>query len=108
MNRKNTILVAVMINAGLLAVLLITALTTQEEVVLNTTLVAEDVPPTPKFDDTPLLNEPMKAEMPLVAVAEPLKIAEIPLAIPEETLVHKLPPLVPESAPVVVPESVPA
>lgn len=106
MNRKNTILIAIMINAGLLAVLLIAALTTQEEVVPNTTLVA-DASPLPKFDDKLNFNEslPLRTETPLVAMAETPKIADIPLMVPEETLVHKLPPLVPEALP--IPEPAP-
>jgi hypothetical protein len=57
MNRKNTILIAVMINAGLLAVLLIAALTTQEEVVSNTSIIADAVTPLPQFDDKPMFGD---------------------------------------------------
>jgi LysM repeat protein len=104
MNRKNTILIAVMINAGLLAVLLITALTTQEEIAAPAALVSDVATPIPSFDDKPLFKEPMKQEEPFAFVApEALKIAEIP----EEPLVHKLPPLVPEALPT-LPETVAA
>jgi LysM repeat protein len=102
MNRKNTILIAVMINAGLLAVLLIAALTTQEEVVSNTTIIGDAVTPLPQFDDKPMFGEPLPLRNEM-ALAEPIKIAEIPFAIPEETLVHKLPPLVPEALPAPTP-----
>lgn len=105
MNRKNTILIAVMINAGLLAVLLITALTTQEEIAPHTSLVADAVPPMPKFDDTPLFTEP-----PAAPSLEPIKIAELPQPISEEPLVHQLPPLQIAPAPVAAaaPEPAPA
>ena len=112
MNRKNTILIAVMINAGLLAVLLITALTTQEEIVPNTALVGDAALPLPKFDDRPIFGEalPLRHEEPLVAASELPKIAELPLVVPEEPLVHRLPPLVPEaiSLPAAAPEAVAA
>lgn len=98
MNRKNTILIAVMINVGLLAVLLITALTTQEESISSTAFVEDTVPELPKFDDSLKFNE-----TPLTATPAPLKIAEIPLTVPEETLVHKLPPLISELAPAQTP-----
>lgn len=88
MNRKNIILIAVMINAGLLAVLLITALTTQEEIVPTATLVGDAAPPMPKFDDKPIFVEP-----------QVLKIAELPSLTSEEPLVHQLPPLVPTPEP---------
>lgn len=93
MNRKNTILIAVMINAGLLAVLLIAALTTQEQVVLPPSSTMADAPPMPKFDDRPLFNE--------VAVLPEPRV-EIPLVSVEETLVHKLPPIISAPEPVVV------
>ncbi len=87
MNRKNTILIAVLINAGLLAVLLIAALTTQEELPAQNTIAREETLSLPKFDDAPMYQE-----LPL------LTMPEIPPV--SEPLVHKLPPLVAESAPV--------
>ncbi|OGN55584.1 MAG: hypothetical protein A3D96_04130 [Chlamydiae bacterium RIFCSPHIGHO2_12_FULL_44_59] len=85
MNRKHTILAAVFINAGLLAVLFVAALTMQEE--------PEPVHPTaalgpelPKFDDVPLYQE-------LSALTPPLaKEEESPLA----PIVHRLPEIVTE------------
>lgn len=98
MNRKNTILIAVMINAGLLAVLLIAALTTQDNPPPVPALIAE-APSLPKFDDQVLFTEtlPLRNE---VVMPEPVKPIEI-LTEPEP-LLHKLPPLVSEPAPVVV------
>lgn len=87
MNRKNTILIAVLINAGLLAVLLIAALTTQEELPVQNTIARVETLSLPKFDDAPMYQE-----LPL------LTMPEIPPV--SESLVHKLPPLVAESAPV--------
>jgi len=91
MNRKNVILIAVLINAGLLAVLLIAALTTQEEPTNPT--VAEGPAPLPLFDEAPLYLPPEEPVLPLSELEPPL---------------HKLPPLVvsepapPPAAPVVV------
>jgi peptidoglycan DL-endopeptidase LytF len=90
MNRKNTILIAVLINAGLLAVLLIAALTTQEELPAQNTIAREETLNLPKFDDAPMYQE-----LPLLAMAEMTKTAE-PAS---EPVLHKLPPLVAESTP---------
>ncbi len=90
MNRKNTILIAVLINAGLLAVLLIAALTTQEELPAQNTIAREETLNLPKFDDAPMYQE-----LPLLAMAEMPKTAE-PAS---EPLLHKLPPLAAESTP---------
>ncbi|HSX26029.1 MAG TPA: LysM peptidoglycan-binding domain-containing protein [Chlamydiales bacterium] len=118
MNRKNTILIAVLINAGLLAVLLIAALTTQEEVITPSTLIGDAVP---KLEDKPLFGDAADLAMrqplavtpqneiilpnfkeltPQGQIATPAltEAAAIPNA--NEVLVHKLPPLVPEAAPV--------
>jgi peptidoglycan endopeptidase LytF len=93
MNRKNTILIAVLINAGLLAVLLIAALTTQEELPAQTTIAREETLSLPKFDDSPMYQE-----IPLLTMPEMPKVEEV-VAVSEPVL-HKLPPLVPEPAPV--------
>ncbi len=113
MNRKNTILIAVMINVGLLAVLMIAALTSQEETISPSVLMGDAPSTLPKMDDNPLfgsavdlaLRQPMQTQpeapvqIPLpefVKPAEPL--AQLPIVAPaEESLVHKLPPLVPET-----------
>lgn len=92
MNRKNTIIIAVLINAGLLAVLLVAALTTQEELPAQNPIAREEPLVLPKFDDVPLYQE-----LPVVASVEPPR--------EEEPLLHKLPPLVSEPTP---PAPVPA
>ncbi len=99
MNRKNTILIAVLINAGLLGVLLVAALTTQEELPQKTQLARENELPTelqiPKF------NEPT----PYQEMAS-LQFSEIPKVMEEPVLVHKLPPLVLEAPPQNAPEAI--
>jgi peptidoglycan endopeptidase LytF len=85
MNKKNTIVIAVLINAGLLAVLLIAALSSPEEVAQNAPVIADVAP---KFDDKSLFAEAPPEVKPL----------ERPVVI-EEPLLHKLPPMVAESAP---------
>lgn len=103
MNRKNTILIAVLINAGLLAILLVTALTTQEEVIAPSSLLG-DAPMSrledkPLFADAadlalrepPLLRENQEIALPHTELAKPIETAQ------QEPLVHKLPPLVPET-----------
>lgn len=105
MNRKNTILIAVLINAGLLAVLLIASLTTQEEIVPSAPVVAEAPLSLPKFDDQPMFTN----EIPLAILPPEPKIDPIPLVLAEpEPLVHKLPPLVAEPVPVPVPAPSPS
>ncbi len=100
MNRKKTILIAVLINAGLLAVLLIAALTTQDELPPATSIAADAPLTLPKFDDTLPYRE-------LPLMPEPAKPAEMPLVLAEpEPLLHKLPPLVPESTPSLPPAPV--
>ncbi len=98
MNRKNTILIAVLINAGLLAMLMIVALTTQDEMPAAPVIAAEAPLVLPSFDDRPLFNE-----LPLTAASDPVKPAEAPLAVVEpEPLVHPLPALVAEAPPPVI------
>jgi LysM repeat protein len=78
MDRKKTIIIAVMINAGLLAILLVAALLTQDEVIAPTPAMAVH-----KIDEKTVYED-----------VKELKV--------EEPLVHRLPPLVVE------PEVVPA
>ena len=85
MNRKNTILIAVMINAGLLTVLLVAALTTEERVVQSHSSLANKELTLPKFDDPPLYEE-----FAPIAVVEPKKKEE---DSPSLQIVHKLPAL---------------
>lgn len=95
MNRKNTILIAVLVNAGLLAVLLIAALTTQEDPIPSPSMISE-APLLPKFDDQILFKDPLplREELVLAEPVHPVKPSHDP-----EPLVHKLPPLLPESTP---------
>ena len=87
MNRKKITLIAVLINAGLLAVLLIAALTTENEMPAVNQIASEALPPTPKFETPPVCSE-------LPSFPEPVILSD------PEPLVHKLPPLATE--PVVV------
>lgn len=103
MNRKNTILIAILINAGLLVVLFIAAMTTHDEVALPASTVAEVPLQLPKFEEQLIFNE-----TPLVALPDPVKPIEIPLPVAEEPLVHKLPPLTPEIALAPQPVAAPA
>lgn len=96
MSKKNTILIAVLINAGLLAVLLITALTTQEEVIAPSSLLGDS--PSLRLEEKPLfadaadmvLRENPPVEIPLPPIPTP-SLAQVPQAAPAESLVHKLP-----------------
>jgi len=88
-NRKNTILLAVLINAGLLLVLFVTALTTQEEIAIAPThemSVAPKQEP-PLFGDE--LDLTLRQPVPVTSV-----VAELPQVLPAETapVVHALPP----------------
>jgi peptidoglycan endopeptidase LytF len=94
MNKKNTILITVMINSGLLAVLLIAALTTQEDVKPDTPVLSEAPHSLPVFDDHSLFQE--VAGFPV----EKKPILEIPVTEPVEPIVHKLPPMAATQAPV--------
>ena len=99
MNRKHTIVIAVMVNAGLLLVLFMAALTTQEEILQSSPIVEsssrafrrESVDsPSPLFteiSDQALRGEPAPAETALV------KSPESPPAL------HPLPPRAAEPAP---------
>jgi len=103
MTRKNTILIAVLINAGLIAVLLIAALTTQEDLVPASTVIGD----ASQLDDKPLFGDLDLAKNESFApvqgtLSESAKPVEIPIAVMDEPLTHKLPPLVPESAPIAV------
>lgn len=84
MNRKNTILIAVVINAGLLAVLLVAALTIQEELPKETKIAKDETIELqlPKFDDAPAYQELASLTLP-----------KPPKPLEEPVLVHKLPPL---------------
>src|SRR5690349_9831790 len=122
MNRKNVILATALINAGLLSILLIAALVTQEEAVPSSISIGDASSVLPKFEEAPLFGEAPDSLLKkgALAVQEPLpdalssqpladkpQMAPEPMASPkEEPLVHKLPPLVPEM-PVAAPSSLP-
>lgn len=91
MNRKNTILIAVVINAGLLAILFVAALTMQEEPSSKNTLVKEEPIELqlPKFDEPPHYQELASLTLPEVP-----KALEKP--VEENAFIHKLPPMVAE------------
>jgi LysM repeat protein len=97
-NRKNTILLAVLINAGLLLVLFVTALTSKDEIAPVTPVnMAESVAPLPLFGEEIAAAEP---------VATPEALGE-PVAIAPSPLVHALPPLVQPVAPAIAIEASP-
>jgi LysM repeat protein len=112
MNRKNTILIAVMINAGLLAILLVAAITTQEETISPSTLMGDSS--NVRMEDKPLFGDvadlslrtpvapPAEIVLPespkVVEAPPPISLPSVPVV--QEPLVHKLPPLVQEPAPV--------
>ena len=100
MNRKNTILIAVMVNAGLLAVLFITALTTQEEVLISPSMQMADSGSAPVSeaiqDPKPLFGESADRTLRQAAIVETksavAKSPEIPAPV-EVPVLHALPPL---------------
>lgn len=101
MDRKKTIIIAVVINAGLLAVLFIAAMTMQEESLPQTELIHTlgNRVEAPK----PLFNERVEVPVALPMLsALPVEIPQVSLPLKnEEPVVHHLPPLAAErSAPV--------
>ncbi|MDP1608446.1 MAG: LysM peptidoglycan-binding domain-containing protein [Chlamydiales bacterium] len=89
MNRKQTILIAVVVNAGLLMILLITALTTPEEILqAPSSQIAEPLPPQELHLDIPkpLFTEAL--DQTLRQSIEPEK--KLPIAI-EAPILHPLP-----------------
>jgi peptidoglycan endopeptidase LytF len=102
MNRKNTILLAVLINAGLLVALLITALVGQEEDTTTPSLVKQETKEPLFIDEIELAIKPpaSSAQETLPQVVQPL--ATSPVA-------HPLPSLQPpEAPPVAVTPSLPS
>lgn len=88
MDKKRTIIIAVLINAGLLATLLVAALMTQDEMVVPASTVAAQ-----QIEDK--------------SIDLPIQIPEIKPEMSQELLVHKLPPLAVEPpVPVVVEEPI--
>ncbi|MES2273893.1 MAG: LysM peptidoglycan-binding domain-containing protein [Chlamydiota bacterium] len=108
MNRKNTILIAVFINAGLLAVLLIAALTGSEETAsplmsdASGSLFTQEEG-NPFYERSIELAVPKPAQQIVTPSSIPeSSVSSLPTS-PEEPLVHKIPPLAPEAAPTPVP-----
>lgn len=124
MNRKNTILIAVLINAGLLAVLLIAALTTQEETMPAPALIGDASSQFSKLEENPLFGDSMDLAMrkssesttespipiplpDLIKSSEAIPTAQLAMpnmsaaapAIKEDPIVHKIPSLAAESNP---------
>ncbi|MBX7067293.1 MAG: LysM peptidoglycan-binding domain-containing protein [Parachlamydiales bacterium] len=83
MNRKNTILIAVVVNAGLLAVLLVAALTMQEELPQKIEIAKEE----------PIELQLPKFETPVYQEIASLSLPEAPKPLEEPVLVHQLPPI---------------
>ncbi len=103
MDRKKTIVIAVMINAGLLAVLFIAAMTMREEPASQTDLES----PKPLFGDR--IEIPAPSPM---TDALPIEIPIAPLVLkPEESIAHQLPPreiVTPALSTPIAPNPVPA
>jgi peptidoglycan DL-endopeptidase LytF len=106
MDRKKTILIAVLINAGLLVLLFVVALHREEETPKSVEL-AQVLPQDnkPLFNDTPMLTEAPLAQPAAEAVrldqpqsASPLAAAPLASSAPAE-VVHQLPPLAPQEQP---------
>ena len=93
MDRKKTILIAVLINAGLLAVLFVAALATQEETIpsVGMSQVTASRPDHPLFPEAADFALQQPPELPPI---------QLPLVeAPPEPLVHQLPPVIPEALP---------
>ncbi len=109
MDRKKTILIAVLINAGLLVLLFVVALHHDEEPIPKSADLAQVLPPDnnkPLFNDSSLLAEAPLAQM----ATEPVRLdqampgmaplANAPAAPGAQTeIVHQLPPLAPQELP---------
>lgn len=95
MDRKKTILTAVLINAGLLAILFIAALVTREEEgeIERAWVEAPHLPPTYQEEAPPFSASYVEAPLP-----QEVPVAASPIEIPEslvkvEEPIHKLPPV---------------
>jgi peptidoglycan endopeptidase LytF len=89
MNRKHTILIAVMVNAGLLVILFITALSTPEEVFIPSSPQMVEVPPLPVKLPEPETLKPLFTEaldqtlrLPVQPEAKPAAPVEVPVLHP--------------------------
>lgn len=104
MDRKKTILIAVMINAGLLVVLFIAALSSQDEggsvEIAQTPLSSTNRPLFPNEADAVLQQTPVAQEapmqVPVVLKAPAAEMSPPPEVIPSTMAVHRLPQPAPE------------
>jgi peptidoglycan DL-endopeptidase LytF len=96
MNRKNTILLAVLINAGLLVVLFVTALTSQEEIAIAPT---HEMSGNSRMTDPspPLFGDEL--DLTMRQPARPANVDPLPQVLPDKTpetpIIHTLPPIAP-------------
>ena len=99
MNRKNTILLAVLINAGLLVVLFVTALTSQEELSMPPTHEMSAVPSKHELG-APLFGDDLDLAMrvPVAPTELPQVVFEKPQQVQTAASVHVLPPAAPAPA----------
>lgn len=100
MNRKQTILIAVLVNAGLLVLLFIMALTTGEDLVSPSSLQIVQSPSAPKLEPVQPAK-PLFADLSDQTLREPAPIEPktVPVVIaPEPQAQHPLPAKVPEPA----------
>jgi peptidoglycan endopeptidase LytF len=93
-NRKNTILLAVLINAGLLVVLFVTALTSQEELSMPPT---HEMSAIPKHDlDSPLFGDELDLAMRQPTTSLPAELPQVIFEKPQQVQtaasLHVLPP----------------
>lgn len=124
MNRKNTILIAVLINAGLLSVLLIAALTSQEEVVPSSALMGDATAHYTKIEENPLFgdsldlamrksSDPSPIAIPIPELNKPMEMKDpssTMAALPEtkeDPIVHKLPSALPDPVAIAAPAPIP-
>lgn len=105
MSRKNTILLAILINTGLLVILFISAMTTQEEIAIAPTHELS-ISSTPAREVAPLFNEELdlSVKTPEVPVAAQQEVKE-PVQTP---VVHALPPPSATMAAPSIPSPIPA
>lgn len=97
MNRKHTILLAVMVNAGLLVVLFITALTTQEELISPSPFQMADSSISASKADSAEVSKPLFGDLADEALRLPVEVKPSPIAATTEPPTgYPLPPLAPE------------
>ena len=97
MDRKKTILIAVMINAGLLAVLFIAALSSQDEMIPTEQVIATtSYPLFSEEADTVLQAASAVSSVAKAPVLTPLPVIDPSVETPSPLVVHKLPSPVPE------------